>query len=186
MLERQRHPERPLGQNPTEPTATMQTINEPPTHIVNMGKLIVNLQSLEFALRSFLYNDTTGWKKGGEPTFLEDIKEGDLVPENAFTDYDSLGQLIAKYNKKVRAYDASLCVGEDLARIRDALAHGRIASKSSSMDVSCKLVKYGKPSRGRVKVTNCQTMTKEWFKEQIKLVFTNIQKVCKANNACER
>jgi hypothetical protein len=44
-----------------------------------MGTLVVNLQSLEFALRGFLYNEETGWQNGLNPTaFLDDVKEGDV------------------------------------------------------------------------------------------------------------
>lgn len=155
--------------------------NEVPKHMVRMGILIVNLQSLEFALRAFLYNDEAGCKKDTKPEFLENIKYGDQVPENAFTNYDSLRELIKKYNGKIRSYDLDLCIVEDLVCIRDALAHGRIASKVPSTNEPCKLVKYDKSSNGKVRVTHCVILTKDWFDREIKRVYEAIQKASKAN-----
>jgi hypothetical protein len=153
-----------------------------PAHVANMGWLIVNLQSLEFALRAFLHNDEIGWQKSNQSSdFLENIKGGDTVPKNAFTNYDTLKDLIKTYNRKVLGHDASLCVDEELVSVRDALAHGRIASKSPSTSAPNKLVKYDRPKDGLVQVTHCVIMDKEWFEKQIHLAYQNIQKVKKAN-----
>ena len=67
-----------------------------------MDALAVNLQSLEFALRGFLYNDEKQWKNSDGPDFLNKIQQGQELEVNAFTDYDTLGKLIDRYNKKVR------------------------------------------------------------------------------------
>ena len=87
-----------------------------------MGKLVVNFQSLEFALRAFLSNHESGWRQQGDPTFLENIKEGDLVKENAFTNWDSLGKLIEDYNKLVGSTNPEFSVDAELKKTRDALA----------------------------------------------------------------
>lgn len=71
-------------------------------YITLVGKIIVNLQSLEFALRTFLYS-----KKDGPHTpllsgrNLNDYAVDEWVPENAMTSYDSLGDLIKRYNTLV-------------------------------------------------------------------------------------
>jgi len=149
-----------------------------PTHTVKMGQLVVNMQSLEFALRAFLYNNEKEWKKTDtEPEFLKKIKEGDMVPENAFTNYDTLGKLIDKYNQIIKPTHSALCVDVDIQHLRDALAHGRVASKSPSPEVPQELVKYSNPKYGPIKVTHCLILDGQWFNEQIKRTYTNINKV---------
>jgi len=158
----------------------MDNLNE---SFQRMGKLVVHLQSLEFALRAFLYNKETG-PKPTNPDFAKkiyDFNAGDYVDENAFTNYDTLGELIGKYNKIVALTDSTLCVDKNIVDIRDALAHGRISSESPSFMEPQKLVKYDKPQNGQVRVTHCITLKKEWFDENIKLVHENILHVSEAN-----
>ncbi len=151
-----------------------------------MGKLVVNLQSFEFALRGFLYNREQGRTSQGRPGFLEGVTKGQKVEENAFTNYDTLGKLIDKYNGKVRPADASLEVDPGIARIRDAVAHGRIAGLLSSLDEPLRLVKYDKPANGLVRVTDFHILTKDWFDEKIKWVCQNLKKVQQANELTGR
>lgn len=149
-----------------------------------MGNLVVNLQSLEFALRACLHNKDISPKqqKSKFDKKIYDFKERDEVEENAFTNYDTLGQLIEKYNRIVESIDSSLCIDKErIVNVRDALAHGRIAGESPSADAPQKLIKYDKPSNGKVRVINCFTMTKDWFDEQVRLIFENVQRVVKAN-----
>lgn len=148
-----------------------------------MGTLVANLQSLEFALRAFLYNKESG-PKPANPEFgknIYDFKVGDCVEETAFTNHDTLGQLIDKYNEIVKSKDSTVCVDRGIVDIRNALAHGRIASESPAPEVPLKLIKYGKPQNGQVCVTHYVTLTKDWFDKQIKLVHDNIFHVKKAN-----
>jgi hypothetical protein len=154
-----------------------------PDHMQWMGVLIVNLQSLEFALRAFLHNREIGRTNQGTPSFLENIAEGQEVELNAFTNYDTLPKLVKKYNREVEPKNPDLKVDAGLSRLRDALAHGRIASSSPSLDVASKLVKYSrpKPADTTVHVTDCHTLTKEWFNEEIRRVFENVKKVQQAN-----
>ncbi len=119
-----------------------------------MGTLVVNLQSLEFALRGFLYNCEIAWTNQGGPNFLEKIAEGQQLEVNAFTNYDTLAKHIDKYNDEVRPRNIDLAVDPGIARIRDALAHGRIAGLSPSPGEPLRLIKYDKPVSGRVHVTD--------------------------------
>jgi hypothetical protein len=151
-------------------------------YMLSMGKLVVNFQSLEFALRAFLYNHESGWRQQGDPTFLENIKEGNSVKENAFTNWDQLGKLIKKYNEIVGSTNPEFFVDADLKNTRDALAHGRIASRSPSSDEPQKLVKYDKPSNEKVHVTHCVVLSKDWFDKEIRRVYEAVQKVSKAND----
>ena len=66
-------------------------------HPLNLGKLLVNFQSLEFVLRAFLWESEKD-KEQNDSTYrelkLDKLKEGDIVAEDAFTSYDSLNVLI--------------------------------------------------------------------------------------------
>jgi restriction endonuclease S subunit len=148
-----------------------------------MGKLVVNLQSLEFALRAFLYNKENS-EKSTNPEFgknIYDFKAGDCVEENAFTNYDPLGRLIDNYNGIVKSKNSTLCIDKNIVDIRDTIAHGRIACESPSSETPQKLIKYSKPQNGKVCVTHCITLTKDWFDKHIHLVYESIQRVRKAN-----
>jgi len=155
----------------------MSGLQQIPEHVQWMGMLVVNLQSLEFALRAFLYNDEKGWENDDGPDFLDDLREGQELEENAFTNFDTLGKLIDKYNNRIRSRSSDLEVDTDIARIRDALAHGRIASRSPSPNQPLRLVKYDKPVKGVVRVTDYCILTKGWFDQMSELVATNAEKV---------
>ena len=151
-------------------------------HGLNLGKLVGNFQSLEFVLRAFLTNAEIA-RKGPLPKSATDIhkmNEGDIVPENAFTNYDTLGQLIEKYNGTPKILSAGLTIDETLVEIRDAIAHGRVSAEMPSS--SLKLLKFNKPKNGQVRVTFSVTLTKEWFGKQIKRVYDAVLKVNEAND----
>ena len=73
----------------------MLSSDSTPNHAKWMGSLIVNLQSLELALRGFLYNCEMGWTRQRGSRFIDDMAEGQQLEENAFTNYDTLRELIA-------------------------------------------------------------------------------------------
>lgn len=141
-----------------------------------LGKILGNLQSLEFALRAVLYENES------EPHYpldygknLNDLSEGDIVPENAMTDYSSLGQLIDRFNSEIADGDNRLMVDQDLLKLRDALAHGRVSSKSESGDLV--LIKFDRPKNNTVKVSYVQKMTKDWLKAQVKKIYEQTKMV---------
>jgi hypothetical protein len=149
-------------------------------HPLNLGKLFTNFQSLEFALRAFLVNDEIA----SGHSFLQSINlygmnEGDMVPENAFTNYDSLGQLIEKYNNHPRIILSGLTIDATLVDIRDAIAHGRVAGEKPLPPF--KLLKFDKPKNKRVKVTFSALLTKEWFSIKIADVQRAVFSVYEAN-----
>lgn len=146
-----------------------------------LGKLVANMQSLEFALRAFLINDEIA--AGGsfpQSANLQDMNEDNIVPENAFTNYDTLGQLVKKYNSHPKILSAGLTIDETLVDIRDAIAHGRVSGATPSS--SLRLLKFDKPKNHQVKVTFSVLMTKEWFSEQISRVYKAILRVSEAND----
>ena len=149
-------------------------------HPLNLGKLLVNFQSLEFALRGFLVNnEIASGIASSQALNLNEMNRGDIVPENAFTNWDTLKQLIEKYNSNPQILSAGLIVDETLVDIRDAIAHGRVSAPTPS--ASPKLLKFNKPKGNQVEVTFSVSMTKEWFGEQIKRAYNAVLKVNEAN-----
>jgi hypothetical protein len=150
-------------------------------HGLNLGKLVGNFQSLEFALRAFLINDEIAQKGplSKSATDMHEMNEGDIVPENAFTNYDTLAKLIEKYNGNPKILSAGLTIDETLVDIRDAIAHGRVSAATPSS--SLKLLKFNKPKNNQVKVTFSVLMTREWFAEQLRRVYDAVLKVSEAN-----
>jgi predicted GTPase len=149
-------------------------------HAENLGKLVANMQSLEFALRAFLLNVEI-IQRGPLPQLvknLHDVNEGDIVPLNALTNYDNLRQLITKYNNHPKILSANLTIDKTLVDIRDAIAHGRISSPNPS--ASLKLLKFDKPKINQVKVAFSALMTKGWFKEWITRYYNALMTVNKA------
>lgn len=137
-------------------------------HALLLGELMGNFHSLECALRAVIFNN--GNKAEVD---LENLSEGDVVEENEFTDYSTLGQLIKKYNSIVD--DSKNKVDLEIIKLRDALAHGRVFSKN--MRIPLKLLKFDKPIDGQVKVVFAQNMTEKWLKEQINKVHKELMKV---------
>lgn len=137
--------------------------------------MVGNLHSLEFALRAFLHKQNADEPQANH----QDFRVGGLVPENSFTNYDSLGGLIEKFNAVV---ELTFRVALDLVALRDMLAHGRIASKSEGL-FPMELVKFGKPKNKMVSVEAVAIMDAEWFKTKINLVYQQILKVVKASQS---
>lgn len=135
-------------------------------HPLNLGKLLVNFQSLEFVLRAFLLKIE---EMSGSPLAqlkdLHDLREGDEVPENAFTNYDTLGKLIEKYNNNPKILAAGLCIDKNLVSIRDAIVHGRVSSSTPSPPF--RLLKFSRPANSRTKVIFSILLTQEWYNKQL-------------------
>ena len=152
-------------------------------HATRLGKITGNLQSLETMLRVFLDR-----RSGPDSPRLPQGKTcfgpqpGEEVPVNAFTNFDTLGQLITKFNALVAARDQSFAVEEAVVAVRDLLAHGRIAADSED-EAQLTILKFDKPKDGTVRVTDCAIMTDRWFDERIDLVRAQIEKVARALEA---
>jgi len=146
-------------------------------HTLMMGRLLVSFQCLEYALRSFLYERCD---PPHEPLAsgmdLNTMSFGDVVPENAITRWDSLTQLIKRYNRAVR--DMQWTVDPGLVDLRDALAHGRMAA--SVVEGHFALVKFTRPYGGRVEVGFREKLSREWLENQVKRVLAECEKVVRA------
>jgi len=147
-------------------------------HCVLLGKLVANLHSLEFALRAFLVKHN----EGREPSLdLDAIAPGGHVPENSFTNYDSLGTLLKKFNQIVEHRASAYSIDAAVVDLRDMIAHGRVASKSAQV-FPMDLVKFGKRASAGVPVEAMVTMDMEWLRSKVSLVHKQILKVVAASN----
>ncbi len=144
-------------------------------HPLNLGKLLVNFQSLEFVLRAFLWESE---KDKDKELKLYELKKGDIVTENAFTNYDSLNSLINKYNRNPKISSEGLKIDGTITDVRDAIAHGRVAGKTPTPPFS--LLKFSKPKNRLVRVTFSVQLTREWFNEQLPRVQSAVLTVTKA------
>lgn len=163
-----------------KPIDTIAPVNE---HALALGKLVSNLQSLEFALRAFLVNDEIrAGSSFPQSANLNNMDIDDVVPLNAFTNYDTLGKLIRRYNSNRTISSADLRIDETLADIRDAVAHGRVSASAPSGHLQ--LLKFSKPrgNEKHVKVTFSAAMTKEWFGVQIRRARNALLTVNEAND----
>jgi hypothetical protein len=102
---------------------------------------------------------------------------GTKLVESELTSFDSLAALIDKVNAELFRQGCSERVDRSLVELRDALAHGRISANAENE--TSRLLKFNKPNSGRVQITFNQVMSKEWFAEQQKRVFSSIQIVAK-------
>jgi len=150
---------------------------EPDEHKRQLGGLIGNFQSLEFVLRAFLQGLTTsrpiGIPRGAD---IYSFPVGTELPENELTSYDSLGQVIQKFNTEMKRRGLAE-IDPTLVEVRDALAHGRVSA--ASMSDGLRLLKFDRPVNGRVRVVFNEKLTEAWFANQKKRVYDAVQLVVK-------
>lgn len=130
-------------------------------HARYLGKLVANFQSLEFILRAFLQQLPTAPPFGlAHGTDIYSFPVGTEVPVNELTNFDSLGQLIKKFNSEMKRRGLNK-IDEDLIAVRDALAHGRVSAPNPNDEI--RLLKFSKPENGRVRVEFNEVMSAAWF-----------------------
>ena len=155
------------------------------TYAPGLGLLFANLQSLEFLLRLFLYKKRSrphaSFRRGQNFTGLG---VGTVLPENALTDYDSLGGLIKRYNEMAKRSLPALEIDHNLVTLRDALAHGRVFVPKTGPPPQ--LLKFTKPRRGEVRVKFAASLTPEWLAAQNNCIQEAISKLYAANNTARR
>jgi len=141
-------------------------------HVLYLGNLMMNFQLLEGVIRAFLhafpgqqlFND----EYAAKGIFAQPV--GTYYPDNALTNYDSLGELIKKFNKYADQY-AIQKVDISLVEIRDAIAHGRVFAQEpgqpeSPFGLPLRLVKFDRPFNGKTKMVFNEIMTDSWFERQ--------------------
>lgn len=160
----------------------LYTVNR---HALALGTLVTDLLTLEFLLRLFLYETRSrreiSFVRGQN---LSGLRVGKVLPENAVTDYDSLGELICRFNVTAPKQTAGAKIAEDLVNLRNALAHGRLFVHKTGL--SLQLVKFTKPHKRKVKVELAARLTLAWFAKQSACVRAEIEKVRAARNSGRR
>ncbi len=142
----------------------------------NIGRLISNLQSLEFVLRLFLVEINR--KRNSSEIIKGEInnyKVGEEINENPFTNYDSLKEIINKVNAILLKENIKDQIDLSLVNTRDAFAHGRISSLNP--EGPFRLLKFSKPIDGKVKVTMSFDITLEWLSDQINKTYSETIKL---------
>jgi hypothetical protein len=117
----------------------MKTLDD---YALKLGSFWINFNSLELMLRLYLT------KKNSEPEIGLELEAGDSCPATHLTNYDTFEVLARKYNAIVDAnhrLDVSTIV-----KLRDAIAHGRVTTKT---EVPMTVVKYSKPNKTTGAVT---------------------------------
>ena len=98
-------------------------------------------------------------------TDIYSLPVGADLPENDLTSYESLGELISRYNNEVLKQNFGRKIDPALVQIRDAIAHGRVSTTDTAKPL--RLLKFDRPSREcRVRISFNQELTEVWFKEQ--------------------
>lgn len=121
-----------------------------------IGKFWVNFNSLELALRVYLT------KKNLEPEVGLELAVGAKCPLSHLTNYDSFETLAEEYNATVaRAHRRDF---SKVAKLRNALAHGRVTTKTQ---VPMTVVKFSKPHprKRTVTVEFKETLSPEYLNE---------------------
>jgi hypothetical protein len=131
-------------------------------HCQRVGYIHMNLTALESALRFFLL------KAHGE-TFTAPKPGETKTPLTHMTNFASLSWLITEYNAKLNAEErASFILDDSSVRVRDALAHGRLAAPVKEFPLT--LWKFGKVESGLVPIEYNQVLTIEWLDETWKKI----------------
>ena len=131
---------------------------------IRLGKLLSNIRSIEVDIRNFLYMCEYGHRateKFGKT--LWNLVDDQEIEDNPFTDYAGLEKLIENYNNKISdtKYNfpnrLKIKKMDELIKLRDSFAHGRIfTSVSSDKNVSLLLLIFEHPKKvnipGKTKV----------------------------------
>jgi hypothetical protein len=145
-------------------------------HAMNLGKLTGNLQTIEMAARLAIVKLDKAAAQRVQAQ-LPQVRVGELVESNAFTNKDDLNQTLEKYNK--RAPLDCRVNRKVIVALRDGLAHGRVFGAGTMKHL--RLLKFSqKATDGRVEVELAVDMTEEWFQENIRLLIEAVAKITKA------
>ena len=120
-------------------------------YALDLGALMMNFHALEYLLRAYLY-EHEGPASDELPAGVDwyRVCPGDELPLNALTSFESLGQLIDRYNGMVAGDAHADVVDRSVVDWRDALAHGRVSGALDSDRPV--LLEFDRPVGGRVHV----------------------------------
>jgi hypothetical protein len=137
-------------------------------HARGVGRIVTNLEALEFVVRIFLTKANNQKLEFPTPETTE-------LSETFVTNYMSLDELIKEYNATLSPTEQIHCVDTQVVKIRDAFAHGRIYSNSESFPIA--LYKFSKPKDGKAAVEYAETLTIDWLKQKGDLIHAQTGKV---------
>lgn len=137
-------------------------------HARNIGGLITNLHSLELQIRCLLslanFPEASGMPIGHK---LADLAVGSEYTAGAFTNYDSLRQLIVAFNDLADRRSLKT-LSMAIVELRDALAHGRCIADPG--EPCFRLIKFSPVRNGRVKVAYNEVLDLDWYGRQRRMI----------------
>jgi hypothetical protein len=138
-------------------------------HLAGLGKVTGNFHALEHVLRVFLCE-----AKGEQLEYPSSTASS--VVETHLTNRDSLKPITDEYNDALGPTEQQHRVDPTVVDIRDALAHGRIASAIESFPVT--LFKFGKKdATSKILVERVDVLDETWFENKRALVRKQIDAV---------
>lgn len=144
-------------------------------HAKLLGGVMVNLHSLEVAIRCYLSRLPSLNKSDSASGFNALVLPvGAEAAEDVITNYESLGKLVKKFNCEMGKQGKStidLCI----IGLRDALAHGRVTAKLEEQEM--RIVKFSRPIKGIVKVEVNEIMSADWFASKRRFVYDAVMLV---------
>jgi len=143
------------------------------SHAENLGGLLGNLHSLEFAIRLCLSQQPGAPARNLYTDDFRDASVGTVIPDSDMSNFATLGQLIKKFNDVFQ--QSGSAVDPSLVDLRDVLAHGRVFAGPD--DSHFRIVKFEKPSNGSTRISYNQVMTEAWFTESKRRVREAIETV---------
>lgn len=144
-------------------------------HNIWIGRLVGNLGSLEFVLRLFL-------AEGAGQKVVLPTPDDKQVPTTFVTNWDSLSDLIGKYNAKLTSIEArTFRVDHDASKVRDSLAHGRLMSATPEPPFT--LFRFGKPDGDTVRVERVETVDAAWLRRNVDFTHGQILRVVRCAQA---
>jgi hypothetical protein len=136
-------------------------------HLTGWGKVAGNLLTVEHVMRIFLC------EANGEKLEYPAPGQADVAVSH-LTNRDSLGDVIREFNDQLHSAEANFKVDTSIVQIRDALAHGRLATLAGS---PVTLYKFGHEQSGRVPVENADLLDAKWFDDKRILLSEQIDRV---------
>lgn len=145
-------------------------------HACALGRLVGTFQSLELVIRTFLYSRRDPPHRGFRfRRSMSHLKAGNQVPDNAYTCFDTLGQLIGRFNRIVAKRFPANAIDPSVVMVRDALAHGRVWSDVAGPPLH--LLKFSRPKGGVAQVKFAEVMSIDWLNAQTQRVHSEMMKV---------
>jgi len=143
------------------------------SHAANLGKIVGNLLSIEMGARMAIVK-LDQRSASQVQTQLPQVKAGDSVEINAFTNSDDLRQVLERFNK-FAPLNCRIDI-DSVVNLRDSIAHGRTFGIGN---MNClRLLKFArKADNGKLLVELAQDMNESWFLSSIQLLNATLEKV---------